>query len=254
MSQTLLDVVQGILSKIDSDAVNDIGDTVESDQIADIVKQTYYDIIDEYELPGQRVLGTLEGLGDIERPNLLQIPEDTQALLNWQYDARLNDQDPLRYIPMEYRLPVDFLKTVNQRNSLDTVTYKVVQVNPDVKIIVDITAAPRYWTSFDDRIIVTDNVDLTIDTTLQASKTQAWMEKRWVFHKESDFVINLPQNLESLLYRTAENEAYAVYKQSVNPKLEQKERRLRIRAQRNKHRTQQYQNNTMNGGPNYGRS
>jgi hypothetical protein len=80
------------------------------------------------------------------------------------------------------------------------------------------------------------------------------MEKRWVFTKESDFVVNLPQNLGSLLYRTAEGEAYAVYKQSVNPKLEQKERRLRIRAQRNKHRTQQFENNTMNGGPNYGRS
>lgn len=254
MAQTLLDVVQGILSKIDSDTVNDIADTVEADQVADIVKQTYLDIIDEYQLPGQRVLTTLEAVGDIERPNLLMIPKDTQVLMSWQYDARERDGDPLRYIAMEYKLPNEFLKIVNMRNSNDTINYKVVHVTPNLPIIVDIRSAPRYWTSFDDETIVTDNVNLAVDATLQAAKTQAWMEKRWVFRKESNFVISLPQNLGSLLYRTAEGEAYAVFKQSVNPKLEQKERRLRIRAQRNKHRTQQYENNTMNGGPNYGRS
>jgi hypothetical protein len=254
MAQTLLDIVQGILSKLDSDTVNDIGDTVESDQVADIVKQTYYDIIDEFQLPGQRVLTTLESIGDLTRPNLLRVPANTQSLISWQYDARESPTDPLRYIPMEYRLPMDFLKSINYRNSLDTESNMVVQVNPNVNMVVDIRSAPKYWTSFDDDIIVTDNIDLAVDATLQSAKTQAWIEQRMTFVKDSDFVIELPENLGSLLYRTAENEAYSVFKQTVNPKLEQKERRLRIRAERNKHRTQQYENNTMNGGPNYGRS
>jgi hypothetical protein len=254
MAQTLLDVVQGILSKLDSDAVNSISDTVESDQVADIVKQTYYDIIDEYQLPGQRVLTTLEGVSDPSRPNTLKIPENTQALLSWKYDTREADGDPLRYVELKYKTPKDFLTTINYRNSNDTSTYSVVEVSPGVRMVVDIRSAPACWTSFDDETIVTDNVNLAVDATLQSSKTQAWLEKRWVFHKEDAFVITLPENLGSLLYRTAENEAYAVYKQVVNPKLEQKERRLRIRAQRNKHRTQQFENNTMNGAPNYGRS
>jgi hypothetical protein len=253
MANTLLDLVQDILSTLDSDAVSSISDTVEADQVADIVKKTYRDIIDEYQLPGQRVITNLESVSDTDRPNLLKLPDDTQALIHWQYDTRLTPTDPLHYSPVEYKPPHEFLRYVNARNSSDVETYSVVYAVTDIPIIVDIRTGPMFWTSFDDKFIVTDNVNLDVDASLQASKTQAWLEKRWVFHKEDDFVINLPENLIALLYRTAENEAYALYKQTVNPKLEQKEKRLRIRAQRNKHRTQQYENNGMNGAPNYGR-
>lgn len=254
MARTVLDIVQGILSKLDSDEVSSIADTVEADQIADIVRQTYYDIIDEYQLPGQRVIGNLESLSDLTKPNVLKIPDNTQSLIAWNYDVRENSEDALRYSPVDYKMPSDFLNHVNQRDAKDTTKYETVYVSSGVPIVVDITCGPRYWTSFDDKHIVTDNVNKTVDSTLQAAKTQAWIETRWPFEKRDDFVVSLPQNLESLLYRTAENEAYAIFKQAVNPKLEQKERRLRIRAQRNKHRTQQYENNTIFGSPNYGRN
>jgi len=252
MSTTLLDVVQDILSTLDSDLVSSIGDTVEADQIADIVKKVYRDIIDEYQLPAQRVITTLESVSDTSRPNLLKLPDDAQALLQWNYDHRLEDTDPIRYSPVEYLSPYNFLRITNQRNVSEE-GFEVVYVETGTPIIVDTRYGPKYWTSFDDKYIVTDAIDLHVDATLQASKTQAWIEKRWVFHKLDSFVINLPENLIALLQRTAENEAYALYKQTVNPKLEQKESRLRIRAQRNKHRTQQYENNLLNGAPNYGR-
>jgi hypothetical protein len=253
MARTLLDIVQGILSKLDSDAVNSIGDTVEADQVADLVRQTYYDIIDEYQLPGNRVIGNLESVSDTTRPNLLKLPDDIQALLHWQYDMREGLSDTPRYAPIEYKMPADFLMYVNQRDAADTETYVVVEVTPNVPVTVDKRFGPKYWTSFDDKHVVTDNYCAAVDVTLQGAKSQAWVEKRFIFTKEDDFVIVLPQNLESLLYRTAENEAYAVFKQALNPKLEEKEKHLRIRAQRNKHRTQQYENNFMNEAPNYGR-
>lgn len=253
MSRTLLDIVQSILSTLDSDTVNSISDTVESDQVADIVKQCYYDIIDEYQLPGSRVITNLEAVSDVNRPNMLKIPDDTQSLLHWQYDGRMVDSDPLRYGPVEYKPSELFLNYVNQRNSLETDRYVVVYVEPTLPIITDKTLHPRYWTSFDDKYIVTDNFCIDVDASLQASKTQAWVEKRHIFVKADSHIPNLPDNLQSILYRTAENTAYALNKQTVNPKLEQKEARLRIRTQRNKHRSQQYENNFMNGAPDYGR-
>ena len=252
MARTLLDVVQGILSTLDSDTVSSIGDTVEADQVADIVKKTYFDIIDEYQLPAQRVITNLESVSDLNRPNLLKLPDDAQALLHWQYDMREAGDDPISYRPIEYRPPYEFLKMTNHRDASED-RYTTVYVETGTPVIIDNTQAPQFWTSFDDKYIVTDSYDSDVDATLQGAKTQAWIEKRWVFLKEDNFVINLPSNLESLLYRTAENEAYALFKQTVNPKLEQKERRLRIRAQRNKHRTQQYENNLLNGAPSYGR-
>jgi hypothetical protein len=252
MSRTLLDIVQGILSTLDSDTVNSISDTVEADQVADIVKQCYFDIVDEYQLPGNRVITNLEGVSDVNRPNMLKIPDDTQSLIHWQYDGRILNSDPLNYLPVEYRPPDLFLEEVNRRDSLETTKYIVVYVQPNVPIITDFTTHPQRWTSFDDKYIVTDNFCLDVDASLQASKTQAWVEKRHIFEKTDEYIPTLPDNLQSILYRTAENMAYALNKQVVNPKLEQKEARLRIRTQRNKHRSQQTENNFMNG-VNYGR-
>lgn len=48
---TLLDIVQDILSDMDSDTVNSITDSVESLQIAQIVKTTFFEIITEGEWP-----------------------------------------------------------------------------------------------------------------------------------------------------------------------------------------------------------
>ena len=42
MKMTLLDITQSILSAMDSDYANSIGDTVEAEQVATIVKETYY--------------------------------------------------------------------------------------------------------------------------------------------------------------------------------------------------------------------
>ncbi len=41
MKYTLLEIVQEILSDMDSDEVNSIDDTTESEQVATIVKSTY---------------------------------------------------------------------------------------------------------------------------------------------------------------------------------------------------------------------
>lgn len=253
MARTLLDIVQGILSTIDSDTVNSISDTVESDQVADIVRKVYFDIVDEYQLPAQRVITTLEGLSDLSRPNMLKLPDYTQSLLHWQYDTRRSNEEPARYMPIEYRMPADFLKHVNSRNWEDPEQFTTVYIEATVPLCIDKLNPPQFWTSFDDELIVTDNFVQEVDATLQAAKSQAWLEKRHIFMKDDTFVPFLPQNLESLFYRTAENEAYALAKQTVNPKLEQKERRMRIRVQRNKHRTQQTENNFMNGAPNFGR-
>lgn len=253
MSITLLDVVQDVLSVIDSDAVSSISDTVEADQVADIVKNVYRDIVTEYNLPGKRTLETLEGLSDPARPNMLRIPDNIHKVLHWQYDCRLAEDSAIKYKEICYLEPTEFLRRMNQRNSLDGEIYMIVYPSPNVTLLVDKTRAPEYWTTFDDRHIVTDNFNLNVDAALQGAKTQAWLERRNVFVKSDTFIIELPAALEQLLFRTAENEAYALNKQIVNPKLEQKEARLRIRAQRNKHAANPYENNTMSGTPNYGR-
>jgi hypothetical protein len=46
MKMTLLEIVQSTLSSMDSDAVNNINDTIESTQVAEVAKEVYYELDD----------------------------------------------------------------------------------------------------------------------------------------------------------------------------------------------------------------
>jgi hypothetical protein len=51
MKMTLLDMTQSILSSMGSDQVNSISDTVESTQVAECLRTTYYNMLGRYDLP-----------------------------------------------------------------------------------------------------------------------------------------------------------------------------------------------------------
>ncbi len=51
MKRTLLEMTQSILSDMDSEAVNSISDTVEAQQIASVVEDTYYNIVAARKIP-----------------------------------------------------------------------------------------------------------------------------------------------------------------------------------------------------------
>jgi hypothetical protein len=252
MARTLLDMTQDILSTLDSDPVNSISDTYESLQVATLIKTTYQDIVEEYGLPTNQKLSYLEGVGDLDRPTHLKIPDNVRGLHWWKYDKRLDIADALMYTKVNYYSPIEFIEYCNQRDSLDTTNYQTITLEANVKIIIGKTAHPYIWTSFDNEYVVCDAYNSDVDATLQQSKTQAFLEYGPTFTFADAFVPDLPENLSTLLFRTAENTCYALFKQTVNPKLEQKERRLRIRAQRNKTKVDEQQNN-VRGRPDYGR-
>lgn len=71
---TLLEMTQTILSALDSDEVNSISDTVESMQVATIIKTKYYDILTRAALPEQQVLYQLDPSLDLDKPTLMVVP------------------------------------------------------------------------------------------------------------------------------------------------------------------------------------
>lgn len=236
MSKTLLEIVQDCLSICDSDTVDSIGDTWEATQIATLVKNEYEDFITEYNLPTLKKFSFLEGVGDTARPNLLKLPSNIKNVLWWKYDCRLDTADKKLYTNVVYLEPYDFVSRLNSLDSLDTTNNQVVVFDSEISLVIRKDKAPSFWTSFDNIYVVTDSYDAGVDATLQQSKTQAFVEYAPTFTIADTTVPELPNNLEALFYRTCENTVYTIFKQQVNPKLEMKERRLRIRAQRNKHK------------------
>lgn len=84
---TLLDMTQRILSSMDADTVNSFSDTIESEQVAYVIRDVYYDLINNIEIPEHRKLITLTALGDTAKPSHMQIPDGIRRIDEVRYNT-----------------------------------------------------------------------------------------------------------------------------------------------------------------------
>jgi len=233
---TVLEMVQDILSDMDSDEVNSISDTVESMQVAQVIKTTFYEIIDGVDVwPHLETLVQLEGLGLTAKPTHMQLPE-TLSFIEWiKYNKRTATDTKDKYTTVAYKSPSDFMDYLNLRDSSASTTTVVTDFS-SVSLNIRNDYAPTYWTSFDDDYIVFDSHDSAVDTTLIASKTQAHGPRDVSLTLTDGAVPDLPSNAFSYLLAEAKSTCFNTLKQSANAKEEQKSKRQRYRLSNTKHR------------------
>lgn len=218
---TLLELVTDILNDMDSDEVNSISDTIESQQVAQVVKTSYFEIIGNRNWPHLKKLIQLEASGTTDKPNYLKIPERLKELIFFKYDKISVDLPKINLQDIKYKEPDVFLRYVSNRNSTNANVQTITDFSGSKLLILN-DIAPTYWTSFDDRYIVTDSYDSGVDSTLQNSKTQclAYMEPLW--EHTDDFIPDLPIEAFPNLLEEAKSTAFLVLKQVGNQKAEQK--------------------------------
>lgn len=224
MKRTLLDIVQEILNDLDSDEVNSINDTVESLQVANIVRACYLEMTSNRNWPDQKRLIQISPSGNINRPNYMKLPDGIKEVVQISYNKVRDGQTKTVYQPVEFRYPDEFLRLVNSRNTdLDNVI--VVTDFSGTEIPVVNNQPPSYWTTFDDNWLVFDSYDAAVDDTLKNSKSQvlAYVEKSWV-HDDAA-IPDLPSEAFSALVEEAKSTAFLVLKQMPNEKAEQKSQR-----------------------------
>lgn len=221
MKMTLLELVQDILSEMDSDETNHIDDTVEAAQVAQIVKSTYYEIISNRNWPHTRKLIQLESSGDITKPNYLKLPENLKELSLFKYSKEKMDDLNTRYEDVRYVEPEAFLRRVSSQSNYNQHIEAITDFSGAVLYIRN-NAAPSVWTSFDDTYLVTDSYDKAVDDTLKKAKTQATAYIVPLWETRDDFVPDLPVEAFSLLLEEAKSTAFLSLKQMTNQKAEQK--------------------------------
>lgn len=221
MKLTLLQMVQDTLNDLDSDEVNSINDTVESQQVAQIIKTCFYEQIANRNWPHLRKLVQLEASGDIAKPNYLKLPARTKELSSFKYEVSKLGDTRKQIRDVRYKEPDAFLRMVSGRNS-DSSNVETITDFSGTMIFTVNDKAPDYWTSFDDLYIVTDSYDASVDDTLKKSKTQclAYIEPDWV-HAD-DAIPDLPDEAFSGLLEEVKSTAFLVLKQMTNQKAEQK--------------------------------
>lgn len=85
MRYTLLDLTQNILSAMGSDEVNSISDTTESMQVAQIIKNKYFDIVARGDLPEHYELFQLDPSLDNSTPVLMYVPDGVSKIKYLKY-------------------------------------------------------------------------------------------------------------------------------------------------------------------------
>jgi len=226
MKLTLLEMVQDIMSDMDSDAVNDIDDTPEAQQVAQILKTTFNDIVSEKNWPHLRQLGQLDSANS-SRPTHCKLPSRVKELEEVRYDKATVDNTRKLYKTVDYLYPDQFLDKVMARNTDDSNVEEVVD-NSGVTLPIINDKAPQWWTSFDDEYIVFDSYDSDVDTFLQNSKTSIIIYREPTWTRSNTFIPDLPSEAFSLLLAEAKSRSFLALSQEPNEKAEQQSRKSRI--------------------------
>lgn len=247
MKKTLLQIVQAILDELDADNVNSIGDTVESIQVANIVRGCYEEMMANRNWPHTKQLIQLEASGSTDRPNYMRIPDRLKELQEVRYDKRKTVGEKKVFQRVLYKEPEDFLQHISVRDSSSS-DIKVVSDTSGVELFVFNNKAPEYYTSFDDNWLVFDSYNKALEDTLQKSKTQAiaYIIPSWT-HTDSA-IPDLPDEAFPALIEESKATAFFTLKQMINDKAEQKAQRQNRWLSRKVWR--------VNGGinyPNFGR-
>ena len=247
--QTLLELVQNILSDINSDEVNSIGDTVESTQIAETIKSVYFDIIADTSIPEHFTLKQLTALGDITKPNFMQMPTGVSDIKWVKYDTQTATDISITYTKVEYIAPEDFLDKVL---SLDSTLASVTTVTDDsgASLLIRNDKFPEFFTTFDDDYLVFDSYNAAEETTLTATRSLMFCSSEPIWAASDSFIPDLDSTLFPLLLAEAKSLVFINNTQSSNPKVEQIAKRHQARKQGRKHRISRANNNTL---PNFGR-
>lgn len=230
MKMTLLSMTQNILSATDSDEVNSITDTVESMQVAEIIKETFYELFNNVVVPEQVGLIQLEGLADVTRPNYLRIPSDVTDITWLRYrDNRNNDRyKEVSYLPVDKFIQNSFTRTSNG--------YHVQLVTDSVgsSYYIANNSAPTYYTILDDVHLVFDSYDAEYENTMHASKSIALGKLDKEFPLEDSFIPPIDSNLFPLLLAESKSVCFVNLKQIASAKEESRARRQRLRWQKSK--------------------
>lgn len=231
---TLLQATQDILSALDFDPVSDIDETVESQQIAQELKTTYFTMMGERDWPHLCEKDQLLGMADTDHPTKMQLPEGVNKV-KW---IRYNNKK------ITYMDPESFQELIDRRldSDSDDINDEGFATNQE----------PEYWTTFDDKYIWFDAFDSANENTMHAARSTIYVVKVPTWNHISTFTPDMPQKMFYGWLAEAKSACFINFKQTANAKEEKRATRNRAIMQTESWRTQDGEAK-YNSKVNYGR-
>lgn len=247
---TLLQIVQGILSDADSDNVNSITATVESDQCARVVRDVYLHICDLHDVEYIKTLKKLDATS-ATTPNVMTIPTGFHSIEFVKYDSKVAATDVQNFQEIHYMEVQPFLEKMHSRNTSDS-NVDAVTLSSGLILPVINDRAPQYYTIMDvgSDELVFDAYDSDLETNLQQSKSLAYGTMRPTLSLADASTLDLPEHLEMLVINEARARFFDLYKDGITGEIDRARRRSEVRAQRKRN---MIRNTDNDNGPDYGR-
>ncbi len=227
MKYTLLELVQTILSSTDGEEINSINDTVESQQVVEVVKTVYNDMVTRGDIAAVKVPFTLTASGDNTKPVLMTKPDAIANIDYVKYNCEQDDDTDPVWKTMCF-LPIsEFIDYTHQfkpsEDNVDTFDHTVDAYTITFNYKTD--TAPTYFTVLEDDTLIFDAYDSEVDTTLQSSKTICFGGRNTIFVKNDTWTPELSPDQFALLLNESKSLAWIEQKQAEHPKAERAARR-----------------------------
>lgn len=235
VKMTLLELTQELLSAMESDEVNSITDTVESMQVATLIRGVYYDLVPELNLTEHLTSFNLEASGDSDKPVLMTVPELVSRVDTIRYDHQEDGDTYPDYKEIQFMGFQDFLEaSLALREATSDVDSMEVEGDDGstFTLLFDTNKHPQFYTHIDDYNILFDSIDSSIDTTLTGSKTLCTGVMYPAWEMVDDFIPDIEATQFPLLRNKAKFRAFNELKQMINQEAFTEVKRQRIVAQK----------------------
>lgn len=240
MRMTLLDLTQEILSSMDSDEVNSISDTVESMQVARLLRRVYYDIAVDLGLPEEEGLfevAQLDGVADITKPVIMEIPSNVSKISWIKYNNKTDsdtnaDYKDVQFMPFEQFLEMQSTWANSDASNVGQMSFTSNGETFEIMYLND--RFPKWFTTIGNDIVVFDAFDSDTEDTLTKARTMAYGIVYPVFTLADAFEPVMDPDEFSYYYNRAKVRAFNELKQQVNQEATAESRRQKVILQKRK--------------------
>lgn len=241
MPKTVLQLVQQILNDMDSEPVNQLSDTLEAEQVAAVLAETFEDIVSTREIPEHRTLLKLTPASDSQYPTVFLYEDNVFRITNVWYDIQENTTptDANReYREVYWCDPLDFIRKIDAVDSAGSDYDTVTELASGTTFRIRNNKHPSFYTSFDNKRIIMDSYHSTYDDTLQSSKVRAYGVIIPTFNQfDPDHEVDLDPAHTQYLLREATARCFDLFKGGVTPKVEQAAKRVKNHLRNDRYRT-----------------
>lgn len=182
---TLLDLTQRVAVFCNAGSVNGIHDTRESLQIAQIIKETFEDLVMRSEIRTTQVLLQLQSVSDLAKPTHLLMQSEVLTVDLLKYKSPRGT-----LIDLQYKPAVEF---VEDSLHLDPTQPNIQTVEDFSGILFNVRTDrdPKYWTIFEngsEEYVVLDSLNSEFEDTIQGIHVVAYGKIMPEFKLEDSFI------------------------------------------------------------------